>query len=58
MAEVVEAEIYLEEKLTWMQEKFNLADADMAWLLLQKGTHYYFRDVAGRRLKHEHTPDG
>ena len=40
----------IERKLERYQQRFNLTNADLAWMLLRIGTNYYFKDICSRGL--------
>ena len=46
--EVLDLEI--ERKVQRYQQKYNISDADIAWIFLRLGTSYYFKDISSRGL--------
>ncbi|MBI4304622.1 MAG: hypothetical protein HY665_09850 [Chloroflexi bacterium] len=50
MTDLESFELGLERRLERYQRKYNLAHADLAWILLRVGTSYYFRDISSRRI--------
>ena len=52
-------ELQIEKKLERYQQKYDISNADVAWILLRIGTSYYFKDICSRRLNvNELTNDG
>ena len=43
-------ELQIEKKLERYRQKYNITNADAAWILLRIGTSYYFKDICSRRL--------
>jgi hypothetical protein len=43
-------ELQLQERVARYQQKYKLSNADLAWVFLRIGTHYYFRDICTRGL--------
>jgi hypothetical protein len=41
-------ETELENRLAKYQVRYNVTNADLAWMLLRIGTNYYFRDICSR----------
>ena len=43
-------ELQLQERVARYQQKYRLSNADLAWVFLRIGTHYYFKDICTRGL--------
>ena len=43
-------DLEIEEKIQKCQQEFCVSDADIAWILLRLGTHYYFKDISSRAM--------
>ncbi len=50
MIDMEALDLGIERKLQRYQQKFNMSDADIAWILLRLGTRYYFKDISSRGL--------
>lgn len=40
----------LEKKVEKYQQRYQLADSDVAWIFFRLGTSYYFKDICSRGL--------
>lgn len=43
-------EAQLAKKFERYQQKYQITNADLAWILLRIGTIYYFKDISSREL--------
>jgi hypothetical protein len=50
MIDMEALDLEIERKVRRYQKKFNISDADIAWIFLRLGTSYYFKDISSRGL--------
>ena len=43
-------EVQLARKFEKYQQRYHIAHADLAWILLRMGMGYYFKDICSREL--------
>ena len=50
MIDMEALDLEIERKVQRYQQKYNISDADIAWIFLRLGTSYYFKDISSRGL--------
>ena len=51
MKDVGAARSELQTEIVAITQKYNLDEAELAWILLAEGTFHYFRDVCRRQVE-------
>ena len=51
MVDIENLEVKIGKRLERYQQRYGIAHADVAWILLRIGTSYYFKDICSRALE-------
>jgi hypothetical protein len=50
MIDMEALDLQIERKVKRYQQKYNITNADIAWIFLRIGTSFYFKDISSRGL--------